>query len=110
MTLYARADINAITVGGGCGQTHERPRTHFVDQYTGEEKYDIDFPLTCAPCEQQLANDTDWAKNPATVRLTPDQELIAEAEEKTGNALTKQMATAMADAAVSAAREVSASR
>jgi hypothetical protein len=53
MTLYARGDVQSVTVSGGCGQSHRRPLTE-------DGNPERIFELTCPPCEHILAgNDRD---------------------------------------------------
>jgi hypothetical protein len=46
MTLYARGDIQSVTVSGGCGKSHRRPAK--------DGKPVKIFELDCPPCEHQL--------------------------------------------------------
>lgn len=68
--LYARSDLNAVTLGpahGGCGTTHERP----LDD-TGR-RVSV-WALECPACEQHLAGDTKaWGFSVAEVPMTVDE-------------------------------------
>lgn len=48
MTLYARGDVQSVTVSGGCGQSHRRP----LNEDGNPERI---FELNCPPCEHVLA-------------------------------------------------------
>lgn len=63
-TLYARSDINQITVSG-VGHSHKRKRGDGV------------FAVNCLPCEPTLRQ-LGWATDPRQVELTPDEVLDAE--------------------------------
>lgn len=104
MTMFARSDLSSITLANGCGVTHERP---FVPTFgDGHEIRVKIWELNCARCEAELVGDDGWAKNEMTIPLTPDETLEAEAAEKHGNALVKQVANAMAESATAAVREM----
>lgn len=72
MTIYAMHDVGAVTVPDGCGQTHTV----------------TNGSLTCAPCEPILLTKDKqglgWASDPLSVKLTPDEMLQAQAQEKEG--------------------------
>ena len=112
MTLFARSDINEVTVSpahGGCGATHHRPIVDmdFVDDYGHPQVlFDKTFALNCPRCEPFLSSEPTWAKFEADTPLTPDEQRIADREAQTGTALMTQMASAMANAAGQAVREM----
>lgn len=105
MKLYARSDLNVVAVGP-TGHVHERPKVRAFGR--GDDVFEKVWALDCPACEQYLLSD-GWAKHPDKVELTPDEREIAEAEEKTGNAMVAQMARALAENAANAVRDLGAS-
>jgi hypothetical protein len=98
LTAYARSDIDAVKVSpdhGGCGQVHERPE--------GAEVFFVEDG--CA--EWLIANQGDqWAMNPATIPLTPDEETaLAGDEQNRAATLAARGAGLQVGAAVAAAAQ-----
>lgn len=92
MTVYARSDIAAVTVGrshGGCGVVHSRPVVNGAPART--------WGLTCPPCEAHLTHDPAWSGTLADVPSTPDEDLAREsAVKKTISSRDDIMALALA--------------
>lgn len=92
MTVYARSDIAAVTVGrshGGCGEVHSRPVVNGAPART--------WGLTCPPCEAHLTHDPAWSGTLADVPSTPDEDLAREsAVKKTISSRDDIMALALA--------------
>lgn len=91
MTVYARADISAVSISpahGGCGQTHSRPAP-------GGNSVPI-WGLTChGGCEDVLRSDPLWSATHTTIPETPDEVARREDLERRG-ALEQQESTARA--------------
>lgn len=75
MTVYARSDLQTVTVGaegfGGCGTPHHRP---------GDGLWGLD----CPDCEQFLRSDPLWSATPAEIPMTHDEAKAVEQWEKDG--------------------------
>lgn len=79
MTLHARSDLMGVAVSidhGGCGATHSRPVTHGAPVKL--------WTLNCAPCEDHLRKDPNWAVDPEDIPETPDEQKTRESQEKRG--------------------------
>lgn len=104
MTVYARSDLNFISVGGA-GHDHSRPYVQGLK--TAAPVLDKTFAITCPVCEPELLKDPAcFATREDQVPLTEDEKIAAEAETKTGNTLIAQMAKEMARAGQEAVREM----
>jgi hypothetical protein len=73
MTMYAMSDVHVVSVGGGCGITHEAG-----DTWPGER-----MSINCPQCETVLAAEhhPSWAYRAEDTAQTPDETAQAERDE-----------------------------
>lgn len=100
MVLYARNDIQSVSVPqgvGGCGNEHKRPAK------SDGSPVPI-WGIDCPGCENHLNNDVHWSRSRYRIPLTPDEEQEAqEAKELAQAAMQQQqiqVARQMAEAAL----------